>query len=155
MWEPISIGFVSGLRTALGPTLASERVTHTQPRALDDSPLRFMADPKAATAMKVMVAGEMIADKLPWTPDRIHPVVLTGRAASGALAGATIHSARGRSPIAGAIMGALAAVAGAYVGYTLRMAMIRRAGAPNSLAGVVEDVATLALGRTLINRNGH
>lgn len=155
MLEPIGIGFVSGLRSALGPTLVSNRVAHTHPRALRNSPLNFMADPKAATAMKVMVAGEMVADKLPWAPDRIHPVVLTGRAASGALAGATIHTARGRSPITGAIMGALAAVAGAYVGYTLRMAMTRRAGAPNSVAGVIEDVASLALGNALINRNGH
>lgn len=155
MWEPIGIGFVSGLRSMLGPSLVSNRVAQTQPRALKDSPLHFMTEPRAATALKVMAAGEMVADKLPGMPDRIQPLVLSGRALSGALAGATIHSARGRSPIAGAIMGGLAAIVGAYVGFTLRTAMIRRVGAPNTVAGVVEDVASLALGGTLVNRNGH
>jgi len=155
MWEPVGIGFVSGLRSMLGPTLVSERVAQRQPRALKHSPLHFMADPKATTALKVLAAGELVADKLPGMPDRIAPLPLAGRAASGALAGATIHAARGRSPVTGAIMGGLAAVAGAYVGFALRMALIQRVGAPNSVAGMVEDAAALALTGTLIHHDGH
>src|SRR4051812_22440420 len=59
-------------------------------------------------------AGELVTDKLPFTPSRLQPPALAGRAASGAIAGGAVAGRQG------AALGAAAALAAAYAGARVR-----------------------------------
>ena len=65
-------------------------------------------------AVVLLAAGELVGDKLPFTPSRLSPPGLTGRLASGAYAGVVVG---GRT---GAAVGAAAALAGSYAGARVR-----------------------------------
>jgi hypothetical protein len=49
-----------------------------------------------------------------------------------------------------ALLGAMAAVASAFTFYKLRQLATHRLGLPNTVAGLVEDAAVLALGGRLL-----
>ena len=67
-------------------------------------------------------------------------------AAAGALVGAALSSARKKDWVPGAIVGAAAAVAGAFVGYWLRKMFTESAGAPDLPIALVEDAVAVGLG---------
>jgi uncharacterized membrane protein len=83
---------------------------------------------------------------LPFTPRRTHPVSVAARAASGAVVGAAISP---RSRRTGALIAALAAVAGTYAAYGLRRFATERLRIPNALAGLLEDVLVAGAGSRL------
>ncbi len=90
--------------------------------------------------------GQALADKLPFTPRRTHPVSLVARAASGALVGAAV-SPRARRQ--GPAIGGLSALAGTFLAYRLRRFATATLRVPNVLAGVVEDVLVAGAGSRL------
>ena len=112
--------------------------------------LRFMQKPLTAKALKVMAAGEMVADKLPATPDRIASPVLLGRLLSGALVGAAWYKSRHGSALSGGVLGGLAAVAATFVSYALRTGISKQTATPVSLVGVGEDALVVAGGTALL-----
>jgi uncharacterized membrane protein len=97
---------------------------------------------RAAAALAVM---ELLADKLPGIPNRTDPLPLLGRAAAGALIGATIAAAFGGDRAHGATLGAVAAVIAAHLSFHARRELAERL--PDTLAAVVEDVAVGCLAR--------
>ena len=107
--KAIGIGLISGLRSMAAPALVSAHYAARDPNPLDGSPLRPLATPGAAAALKLLAAGEVLADKTPWIPDRTSPPALVGRAASGAVVGAAVCAAEGECPGTGALAGCLAA----------------------------------------------
>src|SRR5438128_1957274 len=81
-------------------------------------------------ALKVLAAGELVADKLPWIPDRTSPVALVGRAFTGAVSGMDVAQRDGGRPEAGAVLGAVSAVAASFAAYHLRRELRRRTHVP-------------------------
>ncbi|WP_144761071.1 DUF4126 family protein [Curtobacterium sp. 9128] len=89
--------------------------------------------------------GEIIGDKLPKTPNRIAGAGLIGRAGSGALVGAAIATTGKRDRrIEGAVLGAVGAIVGSYVGYFLRKAIGTTTGLRDPLVALGEDAAVIA-----------
>ena len=88
-WPAVGFATLAGLRSMSAPAFLSHLLTHQPTSGLDGSPLRLLQKPLVATGLKLMAAGEMVADKLPGMPDRTAPSVLLGRLLSGALVGAT------------------------------------------------------------------
>ena len=84
-------------------------------------------------------AGELVADKLPWTPSRLSAPALGGRLASGAAAG---HVVAGW---AGVPAGATAALAGAFAGHRARQALARATGWPDVRCALIEDAVATAV----------
>jgi uncharacterized membrane protein len=105
----------------------------------------FLGTQKAADIMTGLALAELVVDKLPSTPDRIAPFPLAARAVSGAVVGAAVCSARGKDPGPGAVVGALAAIGAAFVGFALRRALTRDAKVPGLLAALVEDALTVGI----------
>jgi uncharacterized membrane protein len=138
-----ALGFAAGLRSELpwaGLALSGLRPTFG-PASLGQS--RFGKVLTVAGAI-----GEVIADKLPVTPSRIRPAPLTARVASGGLVGASIASAFGRTGtglVVPGLLGAAAAVAGSFAGYSARRAVTTNSPLPDIAAAVIEDGATVAL----------
>ena len=89
-----------------------------------------------------------IKSRHPRQPDSIRdlPVSLAGRIVSGGLCGAAICSARRESPVAGAILGGLGAVGGAFLGYHLRKHAVRKHYVPDLGAALVEDAVAVGGG---------
>lgn len=123
-----ALGLAGGLRT-LSP-LAALRL---RARALD-GPLGLAA--------LVAAAGELVIDKLPQTPPRVHPVGLGLRAASSATAGTLV------SGPAGGVLAAALAMGSAQGGYRARRAIGPASGWPDPLLGAIEDGLAYAVAVT-------
>jgi uncharacterized membrane protein len=143
--KAVGLGALAGMRsmTALA-TLRDE--IDTFEGSIDPSIIALLKSPEAAHAMRLMAVGEMIIDKLPFTPARTAPAPLIGRAVIGALLGmmATPEDRR-----RGALIGALAAVTGAFAAYSARRRLHTVYNIPDPILGMLEDAAVVALTRTL------
>jgi len=122
--------------------------------ALDDvtGPLTVMKGKGFATVSTLFAAGEFIADKLPMVPNRTDAGPLLGRALAGGLSGAVVCSAKNRSVLAGAIIGAAAAGGAAYGAYERRKRMGKKLHLPDMAMAVAEDAIVGALGVALASR---
>lgn len=141
------LGVVSGMRAALGPALVSHKLS--EQRQPDLGRLNFMRSSTTATVLKVAAAGELVGDKLPTTPARIQPGPLSGRVLSGALCSAALGRSARQGAVTGAVVGALGAVAGAYVFYGLRRALTQR-GLPGVVVAVAEDALAVTGGLAVL-----
>ncbi len=131
--DALVTGALSGMRSMAGPTTLS---------------LRQGGYP--AGAMAVLAIGEMVVDKMPFVGSRLAPGPLAGRAMMGALAGGVI-ARRGRgNVVAGAVVGAAAAIAAAYLAYHAR----KRLPVSGALGGAIEDLAVLGIGAASLARRG-
>ena len=84
----------------------------------------------------------LLADKLPFTPDRISPGPLAVRIISGAACGAAISYSAKKPVQEGAIFGALGALVATFAGYHLRRKLSRK----TSSLGVALAEDALAIG---------
>jgi uncharacterized membrane protein len=141
------LGLASGARTTLGVAAPLVHWRAGRPGA-DHSRLRTAA---AAGAL-VLVAVELVGDKLPQTPSRLDPPGPLVRAASAALGSALLR--RGSSPaLAPSLLAGVAgSIAGTYGGAAWRGWASRRV--PDWQAAVVEDVVALVLAGTAARRDG-
>ena len=105
--------------------------------------LNFLHSRRALPALGTLAVVELVYDKLPFVPSRLHPLSLALRLTTGTLAGAAITHEVG-APVGGTV-GAGAAIAGSVAGYHFRGFLARNLGLPG-VAAVVEDVTALSLG---------
>ena len=149
-WPAMGFATLAGMRSMSAPAFLSHYFSRQPHAGLDGSMLRFMQKPLTAKTLKVMAAGEMVADKLPATPDRIASPVLLGRLLSGALVGAAWYKSRHGSALGGGVLGGLAAVAATFVSYALRTGISKQTATPVALVGVGEDALVVAGGAALL-----
>ena len=143
------IGVVAGLRSLLAPAALSW-TTHKNRSLARAFPLAGLVSGPASKKMVKLAAGELLADKLPFTPNRISPGPLAARIVSGAACGAAITYLNQESPAEGAILGCAGALAGAFGGYYARRSLSRNR---NALAvAVVEDAIAVALAFGIVAR---
>jgi uncharacterized membrane protein len=125
-----------------GASVAARRQTLLNVRSEDSGPLRrVLARPAVVRALTTLAVAELGGDKFPEAPERTVPAGMIARAISGGIVGATV-APRTRA-VAGALLGAGAAVAGAQLTHWARSRAMRRHG--QIATGVVEDVLVLAL----------
>jgi uncharacterized membrane protein len=158
------LGALSGLRSmaapaALGYALSSEdeelleRIKRLLPGARSGTAIeRALRSRAGARLMPVLLASEVVADKLPFIPERIDPLPLLVRATIGGLGG-WIVSRRERVPGAAPIAaGALAAVAATVVAYHVRRRLSKELDLPDALLGAIEDAVVFAGGAAVAKR---
>ncbi len=141
------IGVIAGLRSMTPPAAVSWAV-HLGWLNLGNSRLAGMGSTLAVVILTVLALGELIADKLPFTPNRTSPGPLIGRIVTGGLCGAALSVAGGASPGAGVALGAAGAVAGAFGGYQVRRRLVKGAGLPDFVVALGEDL--VAIGGALL-----
>ncbi len=139
-----ALGAVAGLRSMTAPALLSQ-AARTGSIDLESTPFQFLSTQRAADIATAAAVLELVADKLPFTPDRTGVPGLAARIASGAMVGAALSSARKKDWVPGAIVGAAAAVAGTFIGFWLRKTLTE-SGAPDLPIALAEDTVAVAVG---------
>jgi uncharacterized membrane protein len=140
------IGLVAGAR-AITPFAAVSDAARRGALPRDNGAPSWLGGPLVAAGSKILAGGELWGDKLASAPDRIVPAGLLARLAAGGLAGAAL--APRRQALAGAALGAMGAVAAAYVTFDLRMRAMRRFG--QTPTGLVEDAITVGAARWVVS----
>jgi uncharacterized membrane protein len=102
-----------------------------------------VSGPASKKIIKLAV-GELLADKLPFTPNRIKAGPLAARIASGAACGAAVSYLAKGSPKEGALLGGAGAVAGAFAGYYARRSFSRNRS--DLAVALVEDAIAITAG---------
>jgi uncharacterized membrane protein len=132
------IGVIAGLRSLTAPAVVC---IAAQLGWIDlrQSPLAFMGSPITCWIFGLLAIGELITDKLPFTPSRLTPGPLGARIILGGLAGATLVSAVNPSIIVGALAGAVGGLVGAFAGYQARVNGGKLSGLPDIVVALIED----------------
>jgi uncharacterized membrane protein len=138
-----ALGLTAGLRS-MTPPAAVAWAAHFGWLALGDTPLAFLGSAAARWILSAAMLGELVADKLPFTPNRTTPGPFIARIASGGVAGAALAAGHAQPMILGAVAGALGGAAGTLAGYRARTGLVRRLGVHDYVIAVPEDV--LAVG---------
>jgi uncharacterized membrane protein len=146
------LGVVAGLRSQMPGALLALAVRQNKLPHGERGPLRWLSARWGLPLAALAAGGELIGDKLPFTPSRLNPAPLLGRLASGAAAGAAIADATDQSATAGAALGMIGAGIGSVAGYYARASLSATTGIASPIWGVVEDIIGIGLGRLAIGR---
>jgi uncharacterized membrane protein len=144
---PVAIGVVAGMRSMTAPALLSWAAKRRVVRIGDSALLSFAVGQLSQKAINGAIA-ELVADKLPFVPERTRPGPLAWRAAMGAVSGAAVASAMRNPAWEGAAAGVAGAMLGAFAGKYLRKRAAR--SIPQLTAAVLEDALALALGAAVV-----
>jgi uncharacterized membrane protein len=145
----LGIGIVAGLRSLTAPAVVAWGA-HVGWLNLHASPLAFMESTTAVAIFSVLAIGELVADKLPMMSKRTAPAPLMARIITGALCGACLCAAVGKSLLAGAVLGGMSGVIGAFLGYNIRRRLALQI--KDLVVAVCEDVVAVGLALFLVSR---
>lgn len=145
----VGIGFVAGLRSLTAPAVVAW-AAHLGWLNLHGSSLAFMGSTMAVALFSFPAIGELIADKFPAIPKRTAPAPLIARIVTGGLCGACICAAAGKPLVAGALLGALGGIIGAFVGYDVRRRLDLHI--KDLVVAICEDLVAVALALFLVSR---
>lgn len=144
-------GLATGLRSqAPFPTLA-RAARAGRFGSNEGAPLGWLRSEPLGRLIAFSAAGEMVVDKLPFTPARIARQPLAGRLMFGALAGGAIGKEAGSGWSRGTACGAVGALAGSYAGYWVRKTVVDRTPLPDFIVALLEDAVALGLARTIVS----
>lgn len=139
------IGAVSGLRAMSAPALIA----------------RQLGSERAWHITAALAVTELIADKLPFMPDRTQPGALALRALSGAVCGYALAASRGskrknrqqttQEKWMSALVAGTAALAAAFAGNQFR----RRVRLPHMISALLEDAVAVGSGAAVAGTVGH
>ena len=145
------IGIVAGLRsmTALA---AVSWAAHLHRLDLRDSRLALLGSAAAAYMTSALALGELIADKLPFVPNRTSPLPITFRMLSGAVCGAALCVSVNRLILAGTLLGGLGAVNGAFGGFHVRRLLVKHLKVPDMKVALAEDAFAIVAALFIVSR---
>lgn len=149
-WQAIALGILAGIRSNTAPAVASHILSYHPSGLLENSPLKLLQSHKVANTLKVLALSEFVGDKLPVAGDRIKPVSVAFRSLSGSLAGAAICKAEGSHPLAGTILGAVAAFGSTFGSFYLRKMIVKKTGIYDPIIGAIEDIVVVGAAIGLI-----
>ena len=145
-----SIGIIAGLRSLTAPALVSW-ATRLGWLDLSGSWLSFLSSRAAVLILSLLAVGELIADKLPKTPNRTDLGPLLFRAITGGFSSMAICASAHQSPGIGAMLGVLGGIAGAFAGYEIRHRLVGTFGLPDIGVAVAEDVFAIGGGLLIVS----
>src|SRR5262249_22755137 len=123
------IGVLNGLRS-FTPPAATAWAAHLRWIKLQ-GPLALIGSVPVVAIFTLLAAFDLVADKMPWTPDRITTTSLVARGIMGALTGSCVAAAGGQWAGIGSACGVVGSIAGAFAGYYARMGSAKALGAPD------------------------
>jgi uncharacterized membrane protein len=112
--------------------------------------LAFLKSKKTVSLVSALAVGELVADKLPFTPNRTEPAGLAVRVLTGGFSAGALCASRKRSVAAGAVLGGLAAIAGAFIGYATRRTLHGRFNFSDTALAFAEDAIAVGGGLLLV-----
>jgi uncharacterized membrane protein len=137
-----AIGVVAGLRSLTAPAIAAW-AAHLGWIDLSSTPLAWLGSAAAAYILLACMLAELVADKLPQTPNRTALGPFLGRVLLGGLAGAAVTAGAGRSLALGAVLGGLGGIVGTFGGFKARTGLVRALKVPDYVAAILEDIVAV------------
>jgi uncharacterized membrane protein len=138
------LGVVAGLRSMAAPAVLGWAAHEGRVRV----PVRGLRQKRAAEVVMTMAVGEIIADKLPFMPNRTSAPSLAARVVSGALVGGALCASKRKPVRLGVLAGAVGALVGTYGAFHLRHRLSQRV--PDKLVAVAEDAIAVGGGALLV-----
>ncbi len=138
-----AIGVLAGLRSLTAPAAVAWGA-HLKWLDLQGSFLKFLASPLSVGILTLLALVELVIDKLPTTPSRKTAVPFLARLLTGGLSGAALCAGASRSPVVGAVLGALGGATGTLGGYEIRTRAVKALKAPDFVVALAEDVVAVA-----------
>jgi uncharacterized membrane protein len=111
--------------------------------SLDDTWAAWAGKLTTAIIFTVLAVGELVADKLPKTPNRTAPFPLLARVILGGLVGAIVAAGLNGSEFEGVILGVGGALIGAFGGFLVRREIVIRFGGKDWPVALVEDASAI------------
>jgi uncharacterized membrane protein len=133
-----ALGAVAGLRAFTVPALLGYFASNQENNS--------SASRKVSAILGLLAAGEIVGDKLPFTPNRTDAPGLIARIISGAAVGGLVCAHGKKSVPAGIAIGVASSVAAAYAGQHIRQAIAEKSGVPSAVLGAVEDAIAIGIG---------
>jgi len=146
----LGIGIVAGLRSLTAPAMVSW-AAYLGWLNLGGSPLAFMGSVAAAAIFSLLALVEFVGDVLPTTPSRTAAVPLIARILMGGLSGACLCVSAGQSLPAGAVLGGIGGVVGAFAGYQARSRLVRGLGVKDVFIAILEDLVAIGSAYLLVS----
>jgi uncharacterized membrane protein len=144
------IGIVAGLRSLTAPAAVSW-AAYLGWLNLQGTPLAFMGSTAAVAIFSLLALIECVADLLPNTRKRTALIPLVVRILMGALSGACLCASAGQSLVAGALLGGIGGVIGAFAGYQARTALVSRLKVKDTFIAIPEDLVAIGLACWLVS----
>jgi uncharacterized membrane protein len=144
------IGIVAGLRSLTAPAVVSW-AAYLGWLNLQGSPLAFMGSIAAVAIFSLLALVEYVTDLLPKTPNRTTPVPLIARILMGSLSGACLCASAGQSLLAGAGLGGIGGIVGAFAGYQARTRLANGLKVKDIFIAIPEDLVAIGLGYFLVS----
>lgn len=145
----MAIGIVAGLRTFTAPAAVSWGA-HLGRLNLRGSSLGNLGGSVAVGIVTVLAIAEYVTDLLPQTPNRTAPGPLAARILSGGVCGACLCASGGHSEWAGAALGAIGGVIGAFGGYQARRRLVSGLKVRDAMIAIPEDVVAAGLACAIV-----
>ena len=145
------IGVVCGLRSLTAPAVVAW-AAHRGWIDLGHTRLHFLGSLAAVAIFTLFAVVELIADKLPSSPNRTAPPGLIARIFLGALCGEAIAVAGAQSIAIGALSGAAGGIAGAFGGYQVRTRLVKALKVPDFVIAILEDAVAIGAGLFIVTR---
>lgn len=144
LWRALGLGALAGVRSAGAPAVLTWNLRRRGKPLVSG----WRVPQAVGAALPLLALGEVIADKLPFTPARTKAASLVARAFSGAFAGAAT-ARKGESKVAPALLGSAAAAAATFGSYRLRKLGIDRSRRLGYAVAAAEDLLVLWAGNRL------
>ena len=144
------IGFFAGLRSLTAPAATAWAVYLGWMRL--ERPLSLIGSLPSVVILTVLAVAELVADKLPKTPNRTSPPGLIARAVTGAVTGACVAVSGAQGALLGALLGALGGVVGCFAGYQARQRLVKALGTRDIYVALLEDVVAVAGSLWVVSR---
>jgi uncharacterized membrane protein len=138
------LGMMTGLRTFTPITVACW-FAYLGYLPVEDTWAAWTGKLTAVVVFTVLAIGELVADKLPKTPNRTAPGPLAARLVFGGLVGAIAATGISGSAFEGVSLGAVGALLGAFGGYLVRKNLVQWSDRPDWNLAVIEDVCAAVI----------
>ncbi len=141
----LTLGAISGMRSMMAPAVIAWAARRSG-LDLESTPFSLFKANGIGKTAAALALGEVIADKMPFMPNRTDHAALLARAVSGGAAGAAVFKARRKSMLLGAMIGAAAAVGATYGSYYARKKAARYFDVSDRVIALIEDGIALTAG---------
>lgn len=138
-------GAVAGMRSMSAPAVVS-KLNEAGMIGSHNPVLKVLNSPITSAVTTTLAVGEMIADKLPFMPNRTMTGSVVVRAVSGGLSGAAICISKRKPVWVGILLGAGAAVGATYAAFALRKKITKKLHIPDVLVALAEDAFVAGAG---------
>jgi uncharacterized membrane protein len=136
------LGLVTGMRSMTAMAVLCW-FAYRGDLSLDGTWASWAAKLVTAIVFTVLALGELVADKLPKTPNRTALGPLIARVIFGGLVGAIVAAGLNGSEFEGAILGIGGALIGAFGGFLIRRELVLKLGCEDWPVAVAEDVSAI------------